>query len=190
MQRKLALALLTAAIGSNAVAAETFDYNYVEAGFGDQDGGDTVFMAGSYDVAEQVNVVAGFYGIDVGFADGTIIELGAGMHAPLSNDLDAYGVVGIAHASIDCSVTVPFFGTIKGDCDGTDLMARGGLRFAVDKQLQFEGELSWFNGDVLDGLGLRVGARYYLDPQISLTGGFASDQEMDGLYIGARYDLK
>lgn len=179
--RPIHASLLAAFIATPALAASPFDYSYIEGGWGDQDGGDTVFLEGSWDLQQPFNLVGGIYSIDVGRSDGTALEFGVGAHAPLSNDLDAYGSVRLINVDFDCG---------PRDCEDTDLMARGGLRFAVDKQLQFEGELAWFNDEVIDDLGIRLGGRWYFDRQLSVAGGFASDTEIDGPYLSLRYDLR
>ncbi|HVK99826.1 MAG TPA: outer membrane beta-barrel protein [Dongiaceae bacterium] len=182
-----ALLLLTA-----PAMAANFNYTYVEGGYGEVDSGDDVdgdalFLGGSVDIQQGFGLIGSFYTIDFDEeADGTIFTVGAQFHTPISNQADFVGSVQLINAEVD-------FDDCYGDCseDDTGLLLRGGVRFAIQQNLHLEGDISYIDNDFWDDdeLGLKAGLRFFINRQFSLAGGFASDQELDGLFISGRFDL-
>lgn len=184
----LASALLLAA--STASAAD-FNYTYGEIGFGEgRYDGDGIFFGGAVDLQQGFGLIGSYYimDIEVGPFDGDvdIFTIGGQFHTKLSPQADFVASVQLVNAEVD-------FDDCFGDCsdDDTGLLLRGGVRFAIQQNLQLEGDLSYNTNDYWDEdeLGIKAGLRFYADRQLSIAGGVASDQELDGLFISGRYDF-
>jgi hypothetical protein len=183
--------LLALAMGVSATAgAATFNYNYVEGGFGELDNdGDAFFLKGAKDLNPNWGLVGGLYFGDADpNIDFTAFEFGAQYHQPLKSNLSFHAGAQILHVEVDFDH--PVFGTKISD-DDTGIIANAGLRFQVQPKFQLEGDVKFSSNDMLpdDGLGLQIAARFYIDPRLSIAGGVASDTELDGLFVGLRYDL-
>ncbi len=184
--RILSLAALMAAAG--AAQAGAFSYNYIEGGFGEIDGdgwvddGDAIYFGGAMELDKQFGLLGSLGLIDIGQFDGTVLRGGGLFHTPINKDLDFVGTLELVYSDWD----TPF-----GGDDDLGFAASGGVRYAVQDNFQIEGKLTVVEVDPFDdGLGLSVGARYYMNKQLSAAAGIANDAEFDGLWINLRYDLK
>lgn len=181
----LASALLLA---TTAASAADFNYTYGELGFGEGPGdGDGLFFGGAVDLQQGFGIVGAYYALDfergnVDDGDLDIFTIGVQFHTPLNNQADFVGSVQLINAEVDWGY---------GDEDDTGLLLRGGIRFAIQQNLQLEGDLSYNTNDFWedDELGIRAALRFYADRQLSIAGGVASDQELDGLFVSGRYDF-
>ena len=188
MKKTLISAMMLMA--SSAALAGDFHYSYVEAGYGETDhGGDGLFVGGAMDLKQGLGLIGSFYSQNLDHdVTRDILTFGGQFHTPLDNRTDFVASMQLVSADADCKNAFGY-----DVCDSkTGLLARAGVRFTVQPKLQLEGDLSYNTNDYWDGseLGLKVGARYYVDPHLSLTAGVASNQENDGIYLGGRYDLK
>ena len=79
----------------NTAQANNFNYNYIEGGYSsfNQEGLDGAFdIGGSYDVADNINIIANFAKTDIEGAgiegDITDLEVGIGYHTPIADETD------------------------------------------------------------------------------------------------------
>ena len=186
----LASALILA---SATASASGFNYSYGEIGYGESYGdGDGIYFGGAYDLQQGFGLIGSLYLLDYdngryGDGDFDIFTIGAQFHAPINNKADFVASVQLVNADADCD-----FGGRDYCDDENGLLLRGGIRFALQQNLQLEGDLSYNTNDYWDGdeLGIKAGLRFFVDRQLSLAVGVASDQELDGLYVSGRYDFK
>jgi hypothetical protein len=184
--------LASALMLASAVAtAADFKYTYGEVGYGElDDDGDALFFGGAVDLQQGFGIVGSYYAVDFDDdADGHIFTVGAQFHTPINNQADFVASVQLINADVEWD-NCPSW----ADCseDDTGLLLRGGIRFAIQQNLQLEGDLSYITNDFWedDELGIKAGVRFFVDRQLSLAIGLASDQELDGLYFSGRYDFK
>jgi len=186
----LASALLLAA---STASAANFNYTYGEIGYGEGPAdGDGIFFGGAVDLQQGFGLIGSYYALDYDGGrwaedgDFDIFTVGLQFHTALNNQADFVGSVQLINADADCEA----FGTDYCD-DENGLLLRGGIRFAIQQNLQLEGDLSYNTNDYWDDdeLGIKAGLRFYADRQLSIAFGVASDQELDGLYVSGRYDF-
>ncbi len=178
-------------LASAAASAADFKYTYGEVGYGEGYGdGDGLYFDGALDLPQGFGIMASLYKLDYdrrwGDGDFNILTLGAQFHAPINNQVDFVGSVQWVSADADCN----FAG--RDVCeDENGILLKGGVRFALQQNLQLEGDLSYNTNDYWDDneLGLRAGLRFYVDRQLSLAAGVTNDQELDGFYVSGRYDF-
>lgn len=186
----LASALLLA---SSTAGAAGFGYSYLELGYGEVDDGDALFFGGAAQLQRGLGVVGSYYTIDFDEdADGEIFTGGLQFNTPIGAKTDFVGSVQLINAEIEYKIyRGRFLGTYTESEDDTGLLLRGGIRHALQQNLQLEGDISYNTNDFWedDELGIKAGVRFYADRQLSIGVGIASDQELDGLYISGRYDL-
>lgn len=188
----LASALLLAA---NSALAGNFGYTYVEGGFGEHDDGDGFFLGGAADIQQGFGVIGSYYALELDDNDRwydddasvDIFTVGVQFHTPLNNQADFVGSVQLINAEVEWEGP---FGQDHSE-DDTGLLLRGGIRFAIQQNLHLEGDVSYISNDLWDDneLGIKAGLRFFPNRQFSIAGGFASDQELDGLYISGRYQF-
>lgn len=182
------LALALAASGS--AAAADLNYNYVEGGFGELEGdGDALFFNGAFDIAKNVGLVGGVYFGDYDpNVDVTGLEFGVQYHQALKSNMSFHAGIKLLH--IEAEWSHPVFGN-SYEADDTGFIANAGMRFKVQPNIQLEGDLKLSSNDMLadDGLGAQVAARFYINDQFSIAPGLAVDTELDGIFVGLRYDL-
>lgn len=183
MNKALPLLLLASVMAAPATALElqaqpnTFDYDYLDAGFVNYDnGGSGIYLQGSIDTYPNVNLLAGFSAAD------NYIEfrVGTGYHQaiPTLTNTDMVFSAGLERGEFDVGA-----GTIDDSDTGVFLSA--GLRASATPTLELYSNLtyhSFFSGD----LGLDAGLRLQINDKLDLTvGGQLSDN--DAFMIGARY---
>ncbi len=193
--------LLALAMGVSAGAsAQSFNYNYVEGGFGELDDGDAVFVNGAMDINKNWGIVGGLevgsLDIPYGDADVTLLEIGAQYHDQVKSNFSVQAGLKLLYADVEFDFDpCPGMGFPSCKSSGSDdeigLVGNVGGRLQVQPRLQLEGDIKLIANDALedDGLGLQGAVRYYFDPKLSVAGGLAIDTELDGLYINLRYDL-
>lgn len=183
--------LLSLALGLPTFAsAATFNYNYLEAGFGELDDGEALFVNGAFDIDKNWGLVGGLAFGDVDpDVDVTSLQVGAQYHQPLKGNLSMQAGARLWYIEADYP-TGPF-GSGSASDDDIGLFANVGLRFQVQPRFQLEGDIVLTSNDMLqdDGLGLQAAGRYYIDQRLSVAGGLAVDSLLDGLFISVRYDL-
>lgn len=195
--------LLALAMGVSAGAsAQSFNYNYVEGGFGQLDDGDAVFVNGAMDINKNWGIVGGLevgsLDIPYGDADVTLLEIGAQYHDQVKSNFSVQAGLKLLYADVEFEADIcagsgfpGYTCKASGSDDEIGLVGNVGGRLQVQPQLQLEGDIKLIANDALedDGLGLQGAVRYYFDPKLSVAGGLAIDTELDGLYINLRYDL-
>lgn len=182
----LALALAV----SGSAAASDLNYNYIEGGFGELEGdGDALFFNGAFDITKNVGLVGGVYFGDYNpNVDITGVEFGVQFHEALRSNMSFHAGIKLLH--IEAEWSHPVWGN-GYEADDTGFIANAGLRFKVQPNLQLEGDLKLSSNDMLadDGLGAQVAARFYVNDQFSIAPGLAVDTELDGIFVGLRYDM-
>lgn len=185
----LAAAMLSAA---SAIAAPTFNYNYIEGGVGQLDDGEAIFVNGAKDINKNWGIVGGLEigSVDPDF-DVTLFEVGAQYHQPVDSQLSWHAGLKLLYVKVEGDISYPGFGVVASvDEDEIGFVANGGVRFRVNPKFQLEGDIKLVQNDAVDdGLGLQGAARYYIDPKLSVAGGLAIDTELDGLFVSLRYDF-
>lgn len=184
-------ALLASAmlLASTTVSAADFRYNYLELGFGEVDDGDALFFGGVAEIQRGLGVIGSFYTLDFdNDKEGEYFTVGLQFNSPLNSKTDFVGSVQLINAEVEWENR---WGRNFSE-DDTGLLLRAGLRHALQNKLQLEGDLSYNTNDFWDNdeLGLKAGVRFYANCQLSIAVGVASDQELDGVYVSGRYDLK
>lgn len=188
-------ALLASALmlASTTAGAAGFGYSYLELGYGEVDDGDALFFGGAAQLQRGLGVIGSFYTMDFDDdIDGEIFTAGLQFNTPVGAKTDFVGSVQLINAEVESKIyRGRFLGTEIESEDDTGLLLRAGIRHALQQNLQLEGDISYNTNDFWDNdeLGIKAGVRFYADRQLSIAAGIASDQELDGLYISARYDL-
>lgn len=75
----------------NTTQANNFNYNYIEGGYStyNEEGIDGAFdMGGSYDIANNINVIANYKKIDAASVDPSQMQIGLGYHIPIADGTD------------------------------------------------------------------------------------------------------
>lgn len=194
----LASAIMLASTTANAAG---FGYSYLELGFGEADfaddvDGDALFFGGSAQLQRGLSALGSFYSLDFdNDADGEIITGGLQFNTPIGAKTDFVGSVQLVYVEVESPMLVRLgnnrYQYSKYSTDDTGLLLRGGIRHAVQQNLQLEGDISYNTNDLWedDEVGIKAGVRFYADRQLSIAVGVASDQELDGLFVSGRYDL-
>lgn len=185
---------------SSAATAQDFSYSYIEGGFGKLDEGDAIFANGSFAVAPNWSIVGGLEigSYDLGYgndADTLLLEGGAQFNQQLDAGLSVHFGAKLLYAEYEydtprfCNGFFCYGGTYSDDDIG--VIGNAGVRFQVHPKIQLEGDVKVSSNDALadDGLGFQGAARFYVAPNFSIAPGFAVDTELDGPYVGLRFDL-
>jgi len=183
MKKSVPFLLLTAMLPLGASALDlaprpnTFDYDYLDAGFVDYDaGGSGIYLRGAIDVYPNINLLGGFAAAD----DYIEFRIGAGYHqaVPSLKNTDMVFSGGIERGEFDVGG-----GTVDDSDTGAFLSA--GLRASATPALELYADAnyhSFYSGDLAVDLGLRLQLNDKLDFTV---GGVFGDN--DALEIGARY---
>jgi hypothetical protein len=181
----LASAILLSA--ASAAQAASFSYDYLEGGFGEASSkgnrdGDVIWLGGAKALDSKFGLLGSFGIVDYNGSDGMVLRGGGLYRQSLQKDLDLFATLELVYSDYE-------FGPFSDSDIG--LAAAGGLRYAVQDNFQIEGKLTLTEVEPFDdGLGLQVGARYFMDKQLSAAAGIASDADYDGIYVNLRYQLK
>lgn len=178
------------ALGATTAVAAPFSYDYLEGGIGEMtDVGDADGISAgiAHSLTPQYGLIGSLGFVDYNAGNGFVLRGGGLLHHPLQKNLDLVATGELVYSDYD--VNWPFWGT-RSDND-IGIAAGVGLRYAVQDNFQLEGKLTITEVDPYDdGLGILLGARYFIDRKLSLAGGIGSDAEFDGLWLGIRYQVK
>lgn len=182
MFRQLILAALVV-LGSGIARAD-FNYNHIQAGFGEvDDDAEALFAGGSFSLNRNLFVLGNVFGVDAdNGVEGMYLEGGLGYAVPLSPEADLFVNGQILYANFD----------VPGEDDDIGGIARAGARFTPMANFELEGAAAMSTNDLLidDGFGLDASARYYFDPRFSAALGFSKDTELDGMFVNVRYHFQ
>jgi len=183
----LALAPSAAALQDPAASTaghRDFSYTYGQVALmrvdfdGVDDESDGIEFSGSYALDEKLYLWGGL-GFASGDVDVTALALGVGYHQPLAPTVDLVAEFGLLHSEFDFS---------GGDDDETGWQLGGGVRAWVAQQVEVDAQLVYVDlGD--SDIGLDLGARYYLDTNLSFGLGLFLIDDADTLSINARWDF-
>lgn len=173
-------------IAGQAVAAEGFDYSYVEIGYvkseiDDLDiDGDGFGLRGSYEFTENFHAFAAYADQDFDFDVGaTTFELGGGFAWPVNPNLDLVGTLSYIKAEID----VPFI----GDFDDDGFAVGAGVRARVIDALELTGGLKYASFDEGgDDTTFGAGARYFFTKMFAAGVDVDFDDDGTTWILGAR----
>lgn len=187
MFRRTLLAGILALASASATAA-TFSYNFAEAGIGEVDEGDAIFLKGSMSLNSNLFALGSLYGVDAGVdipgydAEGFYAEAGLGYAMPIAPELDVFGTAQVLYADID----------VPGEDTDVGYITHLGVRYMPMSQIELEGALAYSANDLLldDGMGYIADARYHISPAFSAAIGFSQDTELDGAFLNVRYNFQ
>ena len=183
MKKTVPFLLLTAMLplGASALSLSplpnTFDYDYLDAGFVNYDtGGNGIYLRGAIDVYPNFNLFSGFSAAD----DYIEFHAGIGYHqaVPALKNTDMLFTFGIERGEFDVG------GGTLDDAD-TGAFLSAGLRASATPALELYTDInyhSFYSGDFTVDLGLRLQMNDKLD--LTLGGVFGDN---DTLEIGVRY---
>jgi hypothetical protein len=185
MKRYLLLVLLACA--SAPAAAQGFNYNFVEATYGQLDiddpnvDGDFLGVGGSIAINENFHAIASYESADLDFGiDATSWNIGAGFNTPISPVIDV--VAQLTYESVDVSL-----GPASADDDGLGLAV--GLRAAVSDAVELNFGIKYVDLDD-SGDDTALGAAFLMDltPNfaIGLNGSWGDDADAYGI-VGRFY---
>ena len=171
------LAVTTLLVYSGAAFAEDFDYNFVQASYGQVElddvdvDGDGFGIAGSVEVSEHFHLFGGYTTGDFDFGvDSTDLSAGLGYNAPISETVDL--VASIAYVSTE--VDIPGFGSVDDNGYGLGL----GLRGMATPAVELNGGISFVDlGDSGDDTSFAAGFLYHFSDAFAagLSGGWSDD---------------
>lgn len=174
--------------GSQGRSGSPFSYDFAEAGFGEVDEGDAVFIGGHKSVNRNVFVLGSAYMVDSGIdipgydGKGFYLEAGLGYAMPVAPQADVFANAQLLYANFD----------FPGDDDDIGYITRLGIRYMPVNQIELEGVAAYSSNDFLvdDGLGFSADARYHVNPALSAAIGYAQDTELDGAFLNVRYNFR
>ncbi|CBL44495.1 hypothetical protein HDN1F_09120 [gamma proteobacterium HdN1] len=178
-------------LASATASAAGFNYTYVEGGYGEVDNGDAFFVAGSAQLQRGLSVIGSYHRVDFdGPFDGDIYTVGAQINTPVGPATDFFASASAVRMEVDTTRRVLWYRE-KVTARDTGLLVRAGLRHQLQSNLHLEGDVSYNTNDFWDEneLGIRGAVRYFFAPQVSAAVGFASDQELDGIFVSGRFEL-
>ena len=184
MNRLVALALMVPGLAT----AQEFDYNFIEFAFLDTEidagpvdiDGDGFALSGSYAIADNMYVIAGYSDSDYDFGlDGTLLNLGVGFYTGLKEDLDFVADLSYLDAEVAGS---------GGSVDEDGYSIRAGVRARINPSLELEGGLVLI--DLTDSdTGFRGTARYYFNDEFAVFGSLQDIDNETSFNIGVRYEF-
>jgi hypothetical protein len=162
--------------------ARPLSYSFVEGNFLWTDSDDLdekvtgVELVGSYEFSK------GFFGQialshQSNDADLDRFRIGVGYHAPISTNLDAYGILSILRQEVDAA---------GRDFDDTGVAVEVGARYMASPTLELNGAFLWAELEDTDA-GVRLGARHYFDERFSFGGRIEFVDSDVTLGLGLRY---
>lgn len=170
------------ATGASAASSPN---HFLEAGVGEVDEGNALFIGGSMGVSPNVFVLGRAYAVDSGIdipgydGKGFYLEGGLGYVLPVAPKLDAFANAQILYANLD----------VPGDDNDVGYITRVGARYEAMSNIDLEGAVAYSSNDLLldDGVGFSADARYRFTPALSAGIGWAQDTELDGAFLNVRY---
>ncbi|MES2917880.1 MAG: hypothetical protein V4729_04600 [Pseudomonadota bacterium] len=186
MFRRIVLAGALALAASTSHAA--FSYDFVEAGAGEVDEGDALFVNASKSINPNLFVLGSAYMVDSGVAipgydgEGFYLEGGLGYAMPMAPEVDVFASAQVLYGNVD----------VPGDDDDLGYMTRLGLRYTPVSRMELEASAAYSANDLLieDGVGITGAARYQVTPAFSAAIGYTQDTELDGAFFNVRYNFQ
>lgn len=171
-----------------SASAAPFSYDFVEAGVGEVDDGDSLFLGASKSVNPNIYVLGKAYAVDSGIdvpgydGKGFFLEGGLGYVMPFSPKVDAFADAQVLYTSLD----------LPGDDSDLGYVARLGARYLPMNRIELEGAVAYTNNDLVpdDGVGFTADARYQFTPMLSAGVGYSKDTELDGAFLNVRYHFQ
>lgn len=171
-----------------AMGRPTLSYDFVEAGAGEVDEGDAVFIGGSTSVNRSIFALGSAYLVDSGISlpgydgEGFYLEAGLGYAMSVAPQADVYANAQLLYANFD----------FPGDDDDLGYITKVGIRYLPVSQIELEAVAAYSSNDFLvdDGVGISGNARYHVTPALSAAIGYAQDMELDGAFLNVRYDFR
>ncbi|MDH4108925.1 MAG: outer membrane beta-barrel protein [Gammaproteobacteria bacterium] len=181
MKRYLLLVVLAAA--SVPAAAQGFNYNFVEATYGQLDfddlnvDGDFFGVGGSLAINENFHGIAAYESADLDFGvDATSWNIGVGFNTPISPVIDV--VAQLTYESVEVSL-----GSAEADDDGLGLAV--GLRANVSEAVELNFGVKYVDLDD-SGDDTALGAAFLMDLTdnfaIGLNGSWGDDASAYGIF--------
>ncbi|MCK8103329.1 outer membrane beta-barrel protein [Pseudoalteromonas sp. 2CM36K] len=190
---KAALLLLTTLVASPiALAEQTPNFNFVSGGYLDADidgeSADGWTIDGSKLVSENV-FLSGQYqtvGDSVNGADFDInwLSAGVGYRTAISSSTDFYGLLTYENIELEASYA--------GRSESEDENGYGlsvGLRSMVSESFELDGRLGYVDIDDDSETSISVGARYYINENVSFGANYTSLDDLDLISATVRYSF-
>lgn len=177
---------------SATAAAQGFGYSYIQGSYGTVEvdiggganvDGDGFGVSGSYALTDQFHFSGEYQTADMDFGvDLSILELAAGYHTGLSDQLDFTAQLGYVNTEVES-------GGVGVDDDG--LMLGVGLRGALTDALEVNGGVDYIDFD-LGGGETRIGAGFLYDIADNLTVGAKASlwDDIDVYQLNLRFDFE
>jgi len=184
-------------LSTNVVSRE-ISYDYIQGTYssttdsslpgGDVDG-DGFGVTGSFSVIQNLAISVGYEKINFDRHQGVDIDtsqfaLGITLHAPIAVGTDVVGNLSAIKAKAEINN-----GIVTLDNNDTGLVARIGLRHLITREIEIDVNFSYT--DVFDNnfSAFGLGARFYVNKQISFGLGYATGDDVDTLLLNARFDI-
>ena len=178
------IALTLAASVSNAQQTTdrplSYDYAYGSLAITELDSGG-LEGGGSFTIAPNIHVFASYQDWELSNnADRSILQVGAGYHWDIANNLDL--IVALAYADSELDPPGP------GKVDDSGAILSAALRGWLTNSVELSGAIL-----LDDSLGsdvnsvLEIGGDYYLSNQFSVGGRVRVDEDETTLFVGGRY---
>jgi hypothetical protein len=186
MTRNLLLVLMSIVPGF--AAAQDFNYNYIDLALIDAEvdvgpfnlDGDGFAVAGSFSIADNMFVIAGYSDQDYDFGiDGNTLNLGVGFHTDFGDNLDFVADISF----LDAEVATRF-----GSADENGYGIRAGVRGRINPELELEGGLTLIDLNDSD-TGIRAAVRYYFSDAFAVSGTIADNDGGLNLAVGIRAEF-
>jgi opacity protein-like surface antigen len=152
------------------------ELGYVSADYDDiSEDGDGYLIGGSYQLTNNIHVVADYTDIDLDHGDASALSIGGGVNFPLRAGFDAVGRLRYIDAEVDR----------PGDNDETGFGIDAGVRTMINSQLELNGGIRYT--DVFDdNTSLVIGGLYDVVPNFALGGEFEYSDDYTALVLKAR----
>lgn len=189
MKRMIYLGSVLCSLAPSAVLADlrynAFDANFVDieidSGRTNVDG-DGIELGGSYELNDKFFLLGRWQDQDLDFGiDGRVLEIGAGLHHPLSETMDFVGTLSYLDTELDA-------GNLSADDSG--LAIGGGIRARVAEAVEIDASLKLIDfDDSGSDTGVTLGGRYYFSDTMAVGVGLDFSDDADTLRIGFRAEF-
>jgi opacity protein-like surface antigen len=186
MKRMIFLSSALCMLAPSALLADmrynTFDASFVDV---EIDGGpanvdgDGIELGGSYELNDKFFLFGRWQDQDLDFGiDGRLLEIGAGLHHPLSATMDFVGTLSYLDTELNA-------GNLSADDSG--LTVGGGIRARVADAVEIDASLKLIDfDDSGSDTGVTLGGRYYFSEKMAVGVGIDLSDNADTLRIGFR----
>lgn len=180
----LLLALLPA-LGHAQMNYTSVEINFVDIDLGNDFldvNGDGFELYGSYALSENWFVFGQYQNQDFDFgADGSSLEVGAGYHLPLAENVDFVAAAAVVDAEVSR-------GPVSADDQG--IAIRAGARAHLGRAFEVEGGFEYVNFDEADSdTAWVVRGRYYFTRRLAVTAGTDLSDHADTFRLGFRVEF-